>query len=392
VSDRTDLDLVPARWSGLSNVLSLFGLALLAWGASSEVVHLVSGVGRPVAFGLLAIAGVSWIVALVLRRDNSPISLAAIGLMALTGGALVAFGAIAMVFPAVAVMSATVRWRIPVAAAVAAAGWLAMFVAEVATKASLGVILGCLAAILAGALIGISRRQAVEQTALAARTELERARMEVERERAQLLSERNHMAREIHDVLAHTLAALSLQLEAFGTVVDGEPGTTPAVRQQLERTRRLVHEGLEEARGAVRALRDDPLPLEDQLQKLCAQHDADLTVTGRPTPLSPEVAISLYRVAQEALTNVLKHATRAATSGGLSYGEQNLSISIENAGAQGFSALKDSGGGYGLQGIAERLALLGGHMEAGPIPKGWRVTATVPLAALPAARENSAAR
>ena len=82
-------------------------------------------------------------------------------------------------------------------------------------------ILGCLAAILAGALIGISRRQAVERTEQAARTEVETARAEVERERAELLSERNHLAREIHDVLAHTLAALSLQLEAFGTVVDG---------------------------------------------------------------------------------------------------------------------------------------------------------------------------
>jgi len=70
----------------------------------------------------------------------------------------------------------------------------------------------------------------VERTEQAARTEVETIRTEVERERANFLSERNHLAREIHDVLAHTLAALSLQLEAFGTVVEAEPGTSPAIR------------------------------------------------------------------------------------------------------------------------------------------------------------------
>ena len=121
-----------------------------------------------------------------------------------------------------------------------------------ASGRSYGIALGGLAAILAGALIGISRRLTVERTEQAARTEVKTARAEVERGRAELLGERNHLAREIHDVLAHTLAALSLQLEAFATVVDGEPGTSPAVREQLEKTRLLVHEGLNEARGAVR--------------------------------------------------------------------------------------------------------------------------------------------
>ena len=199
------------------------------------------------------------------------------------------------------------------------------------------------------------------------------------------------MAREIHDVLTHTLAALSLQLEAFDTVVDAEPGTSPAVRQQLERTRRLVREGLEEARGSVRVLRDDPAPLDEQLRRLSAQHHAALTVSGPLTPLAPEVSVCLYRVTQEALTNIVKHASGARTSVGLSYAPDYVSVSVENEAANGLSALRDSGGGYGLQGIAERLALLGGHMEAGPTPEGWRVTATVPIAASAVARENPVA-
>ena len=387
MSDRTDLELVPVRWTGLSNVLSLFGLGLLVWGTSTQVARLDTGVGRPVAFVLLAVAGMSWIVALVLRQDDTQVSGIAIALMALAGGALVAFAPIAMVFVAVAVLSAAVRWQIRVGAVVAAAGWLAMVVAEVAVGPSLGVILGCLAAILGGALIGIARRQAVERTQQDARTEVASARAEVERERAELLSERNHMAREIHDVLAHTLAALSVQLEAFGTVVESEAGTSPAVRDHLERTRRLVHDGLEEARGAVRALRDDAPPLGDQLGRLSARHHAEFTDSGRPQPLSPQVVVGLYRVAQEALTNVMKHATGAPTTVELVYGHDSVSVAVQNECAPGSSTLRHTGAGYGLQGIAERLALLGGRMEAGPMPGGWRVTATVPLVAPAGTRE-----
>ena len=140
-----------------------------------------------------------------------------------------------------------------------------------------GILLGGVAAVLGGAVVGITRRQAVERTEQLARMEVEVARTEAERARAEFLSERNHLAREIHDVLAHTLAALSLQLEAFSTVVEAEPGTSPAVREQLQRTRMLVHEGLDEARERSGALRDEPAPLGEQLTGLCAQH-------ARPSP------------------------------------------------------------------------------------------------------------
>jgi signal transduction histidine kinase len=382
VSTRTDLELIPVQGVGLSSLLSLSGLALLAWGASTEAIHPDTGAGRVAALVLLVTAGSAWVVALVLRRDDSLVAGVALGTMAISGGALAAFAPIAIVFPAVAVLSAAVRWRIGVAAAIAISGWLAMFVAEVAVGPTRGVILGCLAAILGGALIGIARRQAVERTELAARTEVAAARVEVEQERAALLSERNHLAREIHDVLAHTLAALAVQLEAFGTVVEAEPETSGAVRDQLDRTRQLVHEGLEEARGAVRALRDDAVPLDDQLRRLCAQQQADFTTSGQPQPLSPRIVVSLYRVAQEALTNVVKHASGASTSVCLSCRPDRVSVTVENSSTQASSTLHTSGGGYGLRGMEERLALLGGHMEAGPTPEGWRVTAAVPLPAI----------
>ena len=103
------------------------------------------------------------------------------------------------------------------------------------------------------------------------------------------------MARELHDVLAHTLAALSLQLEAFATVVDNESGTSLAVREQLERTSRLVREGLDEARGAVHALRDDAEPLEQRLARLAEQHHAAFVTSGAVCPLAPDATLALYR-------------------------------------------------------------------------------------------------
>ena len=145
-----------------------------------------------------------------------------------------------------------------------------MFIAVSASGRSYGIALGGLAAILAGALIGISRRLTVE------RTEQRRARRsngaaEVERGRAELLGERNRLAREIHDVLAHTLAALSLQLEAFATVVDGEPGTSPAVREQLEKTRLLVHEGAERGSSGRCAPSATMRRRSEQLERLAAR-------------------------------------------------------------------------------------------------------------------------
>ena len=243
---------------------------------------------------------------------------------------------------------------------------------------------GGLAAVFTGIMVGLARRQAVEHAEQMTRLELASERTEVERTRAELLAERNHLARELHDVLAHTLAALSIQLEAFATVVDAEPGPSPAVREQLERTRRLVREGLDESRRAVRALRDDAVPLDERLRGLSEQQGAAYTVSGVPRPLPGEVVLALFRVAQEALTNVMKHAAGAATSVDLHYEPESVTVVVENARAPANghgSTLSESGGGLGLRGIAERVALLGGRVEAGPTEDGWRVTATAPAPA-----------
>jgi signal transduction histidine kinase len=379
--NRPDLELpVGGGWTVAANAISLIGLALLVWGVVSELVTL-NPTERKAAVVLLTTAALSWLTWTYVRSKSEWGSLGALAAMALAGGALAGLTPVAMVFPAVAVLSGCSRWDAKVYVSLGAAGLAAMAISVAALGRPASLVLGGLAAILGGAIVGITRRQAVEMTEKTARMEVEVARAEVERARAELLAERNHLARELHDVLAHTLAALSLQLEAFGTVVDADPTSSQAVRDQLERTSLLVREGLEEARGAVRALREEPAPLAEQLAKLCARHQATYAESGSARSLEPAVVLGLYRVAQEALTNVVKHAPGTSASVALAWTTSDVSLTIANPvpAAAVPAPLAASGGGYGLRGIAERLELLGGTVASGPTADGWRVAAVVPL-------------
>ncbi len=377
----------PTAWVVIPNAINLASLGLLTWGAAAEIEHLAHGRSQTVASVLLAIAVICWTLWVWLRSSPSPsegMLATLLAVMAAAGGALVPFAPVALVFPAVAALGAAMRWRFPIALAVGAVGGVAAFASVALTGHVVGLALGTLAAIFAGLMVGSSRHQVAERASQDARVELETARAEVLRARAEVLSERNHLARELHDVLAHTLAALSLQLEAFSTVVDAEASVSPAVREQLERTRQLVREGLDEARGAVRALREAPVPLEEQLARLCAQQHARFEVSGATRPLPPPVVSNLYRVVQEALTNVMKHAAGAATSVVLRFEPAAVLVTVDNEaverGGAVHSTSQDGGGGYGLRGITERLEMLGGQVEVGPSAGGWRVAATVPVA------------
>jgi signal transduction histidine kinase len=380
-----DHDQIPPRWGTLANVLTLAGLGLLVFGVVTGVPRVDTGDQKLAALLLLVAASLAWLGWVLLRNSYSEAAVATcLVVVAAAGGALAAFSAIALIFPGMAALAAASRWTIVPAIAVGAAGALAVVVATVANGSNIAIIWGGLAAVFTGIMVGVARRQAVEHAEQKTRLELATARTEVERTRAELLAERNHLARELHDVLAHTLAALSIQLEAFATVVDAEPEASPAVREQLEKTRRLVREGLDEARGAVRALRDDAVPLDDRLRGLSDQQGAAYAIFGVPRTLPGEVVLALFRVAQEALTNVMKHAAGAATSVDLHYEPESVTVVVENARAPANgrgSTLSESGGGLGLRGIAERVALLGGRVEAGPTEDGWRVTATAPAPA-----------
>jgi signal transduction histidine kinase len=305
--------------------------------------------------------------------------------MALAGGALMVAAPVAGVFVGVAALGATLGWAVDRAVWLAALGPLAALIAALATGHRLTIVLGAVAASLIGAMAGIGRRQSQERAAQAALIEVSEVRAEAEAARAELLAGRNHLARELHDVLAHTLSALSLQLEALDALIGAGPAPTPEVRRQLDGIKRLVREGLDEARGAVRALREGAPPLEEQLARLAGDRHAGIQISGTARPLPPDVSLALYRVAQEALTNAVKHAPGADAEIRLGFNEHCVTLSVANGPAErtglGDSdggGLADYGSGYGLQGIRERVLLIGGRVEAGPAAGGWLVEAEVP--------------
>ena len=203
---------------------------------------------------------------------------------------------------------------------------------------------------------------------------------------AAALAERARIARDIHDVLAHSLAAVSVNLQAAEGLLaaDTLPADNPELAKAIEcidRAGTLTREGLAAARRAILALREDAAPLPDQLASLAGQYRAagdlavDFTVTGAARPLSEQVSQVAYRTAQEGLTNARKHAPGQPVTLGLGFEPGQVTVSVANplppAGGQG--PLAATGAGDGLTGLKERAALAGGTLEAGPADGIWRV-------------------
>jgi signal transduction histidine kinase len=199
---------------------------------------------------------------------------------------------------------------------------------------------------------------------------------------AAALDERARLAREMHDVLAHTLSALSIQLEGTRLLAE-QRSSDAAVVSAIERAGRLAREGLGEARRAVGSLRGETLPGPDLLPQLTGELEEDtgvscrLQVEGEPVDLTAEARLALYRIAQEALTNVRKHADATRVDVTLRYASGGVELTVENDGASRPAPLP--GGGYGVNGMRERAELLNGALEAGPTPAGYRVRLWIPV-------------
>ncbi|MFG2474469.1 sensor histidine kinase [Streptomyces fagopyri] len=205
----------------------------------------------------------------------------------------------------------------------------------------------------------------------------ERAARAAEAESA-ALAERARIAREIHDVLAHSLSAQMVHLEAARLLIE-RGADREAILERVVAARGMAREGLAETRQALSALRGEMSPVEEFLGELVATSDwADVTVTGERQLLPAEASQAVRRVAQEALTNVRKHAPGAKVHVRLEYGEREVTLAVrDSGGAPG--ELGAAGAGYGLLGMRERAELLGGSLEAGPDEEGFVVTLKVPV-------------
>jgi signal transduction histidine kinase len=227
------------------------------------------------------------------------------------------------------------------------------------------------------------RAQADRERAEAAAAELAAAR---EGElRAAALRERARIARELHDVLAHSLSGLSLQLEGARLMAEREP-VSPELRDVLARSRRLAADGVEVARRAVRALQGEAVPGVDDLATLVHGFEhgafrADLLVEGEPRAVASDAALALYRAAQEALTNVARHSGADRVTLTLVYESDRVRLVVNDNGAGREPALPElaaAGTGYGLSAMRERVALLGGTVAAGPTDEGFQIALELP--------------
>ncbi|MEY2403941.1 MAG: hypothetical protein QOD38_1492 [Acidimicrobiaceae bacterium] len=196
-------------------------------------------------------------------------------------------------------------------------------------------------------------------------------------------AERQRIAREVHDVIAHSLTVTMLHLTAARLAVGR--GDSTAATEALEEAERAGRTSLNEIRHTVGLLRADgapdtsPLPSADDVPSLvegyrAAGLDVSLDLHGDLGTIEPAAGLALYRIVQESLTNAGRHAPGAHTTVHIDTGPP-LHVDVRS---QGGMPVGLRGGGLGLAGMAERAAALGGMFEAGSSGNGWRVAATLP--------------
>jgi signal transduction histidine kinase len=227
------------------------------------------------------------------------------------------------------------------------------------------------------------RAEALVQQLEEAQQQLRRYASEIEE--LTVIRERNSMAREIHDTLGHYLTILAVKLE---TATKLEERGYPRLRSELVEARRVVSECLVEVRRSVAALRPSPvstIQLHDGLVRLVAESEAIapqtqviLDVEGPTEMLSAELRLALYRSSQESLTNIRKHAHATKVLLRLRVEGSRAELLVRDNGIG--NSLVAHEPGFGLLGMRERIALLGGVVQAGPDPEhGWRVEVSLPI-------------
>jgi signal transduction histidine kinase len=188
----------------------------------------------------------------------------------------------------------------------------------------------------------------------------------------------------MHDVLAHSLSGLVLQLEG-ARLLASQRKVDSEVTEAVERAHHLAKSGLEEARRAIGLLRGEELPGPERLAALVQTFERDtgtpcaLEVSGAEHSLDSEVRLTLYRVGQEALTNVRKHATPAKVEVHLAYEPDGTRLIVEDFGEKDCSVVDRAAKGYGLTGMRERAELIGGELTATATKTGFRVDLWVPV-------------
>jgi signal transduction histidine kinase len=372
------------------------------WLVPTGVVIIVAGVGAgvftqgppsgaalPVTIGLLLLAAACWTAGLSGHVRDLRVVVPALTALGLCGAALdwpqsdgpgfvagyMALAGLALRVPRLTALLA----GLPIVAAIAVSD---AHEAENPAGTVLAIAAGAGFLFVTSALAAVSREAHHRAEALLAQESAVREA----REQTAALTERSRVARELHDVLAHCLSSLSLQLEAT-RLLASQTAADDRLVGQITRARQVACDGMLDAQRAVQALRGDEIPSLARLPELVAGTAAALgtpigfVVTGTPRPVSPAVQLAAYRTVQEALTNAAKHAGHGASVRVLlTWAADSLDIKVTDSGGDGVGAGLASSG-FGLTSMAERAALHGGKLTAGPCGDGFGVQLSLPLAA-----------
>ncbi|WFF03375.1 sensor histidine kinase [Micromonospora sp. WMMD964] len=366
-------------WPDVVPPLVLFAFGLLATGLAGEN----QPGSRPVDASCRALIAVA-ALALLLRR-RAPVPVLAVVTVATSTYLVLGYpyGPILLAF-LLAVY--TVAVRLPVRpAALAAGGAFVLLVAHVfvarGPAPGWAGVLPASAWVVVPFAVGVVVRVSRES---AARTRAEEARARAEQARRQADEERLRIAQEVHDVVGHGLAAISMQAEIALHLLPKRPEQAETALTAISRTSREALDELRVTLGAVRqGAERGPVP---GLARLPALRDrlagAGLAVrtrvVGDPRVLPAAVDLTAYRVVQEALTNVLRHAGVTSAEVTVDYRADEVTVEVADEGAG--KAPADEGSGHGLAGMRERVEALGGRLDTGPRPGGgFRVYARLPV-------------
>jgi signal transduction histidine kinase len=251
---------------------------------------------------------------------------------------------------------------------------------------SLGLkVLGPQAWLLLPALAGVA---ASARTQYEVRARADDARARDEEARHRVADERMRIARELHDAVAHHLALANAQAGTVAHLIAADPGRAERMATDLAGT---IGSALRELKGTVGLLReaagpDAPLESAPGLTRLPGLADSfaaaglriDATTTGPARPLSPAVDLTAFRIIQEALTNVAKHANASRIDVCLSWYDGTVTLRVADDGQAGGQQPSLVGGGNGLRGMRERAELAGGELHAGPADAGFVVELKLP--------------
>src|SRR6266568_5785936 len=377
----------PVRDAILAVLLTaLLGLGSLAEGYPKSPSDQIQFRGQPVPHPGAALLLVAVACLALAWRRRWPVAVLAVSAGAVTVYSLLGYvNGASLIAPVLALY--TVATQVSVRRAVlAAVATLAVLMTATAVNNPFGHISGggfdilpgmVAAALFAG--IAVANRRAYTASTL------DRAEQDARR---RVDEERLRIARELHDVVAHTMATINVQAGVAAHVLSTRP---EAAAESLQAIKTASKEGLRELRAILNVLRqaDDadptqPAPGTAQLEDLIAGArraglETTLTVTGDRVPLPGAVDLAAYRIIQESLTNTIRHAGPATAAVALGYHHDELCIEVTDTG-RGQPATAGPGGGHGLAGMRERAAAVGGVVETGPGPAGgYRVAARLPL-------------